>query len=131
MDSITDLEKSWKQQKTVWILYSVDNLILMLLFVFTCPMPSSSHLDACSYALVSHASPYSGDVYNDVVFSLSYQKTLHITNGPRNGFLVVCLNWSQQADERLAMSGVVLTTCLIEMINDSTASSLSIFIIII
>eukprot|EP00944_MAST-04C_sp_MAST-4C-sp1_P012490 g12490.t1 len=43
--------------------------------VFT-PLNKSGEfrVDACSYALASHASPYSGDVYNDVIFSMQISR---------------------------------------------------------
>jgi len=43
--------------------------------VFT-PLNKSGEfrVDACSYALASHSSPYSGDVYNDIIFSMQISR---------------------------------------------------------
>ena len=41
--------------------------------VFTLNKSGEFRVDACSYALASHASPYS-DVYNDVIFSMQISR---------------------------------------------------------
>ena len=82
--------------------------------VFT-PLNKSGEfrVDACSYALASHASPYSGDVYNDVIFSMQISRdpTYYKWKAqfPTMAIVIIsCLTFNASPDEFLGRIEIVI-----------------------